>query len=132
VVSAKHDPKTTLAEALPALRKRRVARTPKVTELDQAPDVRSDVATDNRRAAELAERLSALDGVAVEPPPTNLVFLAADGVDADTLLTRLAERGVLGYRRDERRVRFVTHREVDDGAVEQAVAAVAAAVRAGP
>jgi 5-methyltetrahydrofolate--homocysteine methyltransferase len=47
VVSAKHDPKTSLADALPALRKRRVARTSKAAELPDAPDVRSDVATEN-------------------------------------------------------------------------------------
>ncbi len=48
VVSAKHDPKTSLAEALPALRKRRVSRASNVAELAEAPDVRSDVAVDNR------------------------------------------------------------------------------------
>ncbi|HEU0214582.1 MAG TPA: methionine synthase [Jiangellaceae bacterium] len=47
VVSAKHDPKTSLAEALPALRKRRVARGPTAAEPAAAPDVRSDVALDN-------------------------------------------------------------------------------------
>jgi 5-methyltetrahydrofolate--homocysteine methyltransferase len=47
VVSAKHDPKTSLADALPALRKRRVARTSKAAELADAPEMRSDVATDN-------------------------------------------------------------------------------------
>jgi len=47
VVSAKHDPKTALADALPALRKRRVRRTSTVQELADAPGVRSDVAVDN-------------------------------------------------------------------------------------
>jgi 5-methyltetrahydrofolate--homocysteine methyltransferase len=47
VVSAKHDPKTSLADALPALRKRRVSRSSKVAEPDSAGDERSDVATDN-------------------------------------------------------------------------------------
>jgi 5-methyltetrahydrofolate--homocysteine methyltransferase len=48
VVSAKHDPKTSLSDALPALRKRRVARGSTAAEPAQAPDVRSDVAVDNR------------------------------------------------------------------------------------
>jgi 5-methyltetrahydrofolate--homocysteine methyltransferase len=48
VVSAKHDPKTSLSDALPALRKRRVARGSTGAEPAQAPDVRSDVAVDNR------------------------------------------------------------------------------------
>jgi 5-methyltetrahydrofolate--homocysteine methyltransferase len=47
VVSAKHDPKTSLADALPALRKRRVSRASKVAERAVAGDERSDVATDN-------------------------------------------------------------------------------------
>ncbi|HEX6578501.1 MAG TPA: methionine synthase [Jiangellaceae bacterium] len=47
VVSAKHDPKTSLAEALPALRKRRVARGATAAEPAAAPDARSDVAVDN-------------------------------------------------------------------------------------
>ena len=46
VVSAKQDPKTSLADALPALRKRRVSRASKVTEPAAAGDQRSDVATD--------------------------------------------------------------------------------------
>jgi 5-methyltetrahydrofolate--homocysteine methyltransferase len=48
VVSAKHDPKTSLSDALPALRKRRVARGSTAAEPAEAPDVRSDVAVDNR------------------------------------------------------------------------------------
>jgi 5-methyltetrahydrofolate--homocysteine methyltransferase len=47
VVSAKHDPKTSLADALPALRKRRVSRGSKVAEPAMAGNERSDVATDN-------------------------------------------------------------------------------------
>jgi 5-methyltetrahydrofolate--homocysteine methyltransferase len=47
VVSAKHDPKTSLAEALPALRKRRVSRASKVAEPAVGGKERSDVATDN-------------------------------------------------------------------------------------
>jgi 5-methyltetrahydrofolate--homocysteine methyltransferase len=48
VVSAKHDPKTSLSDALPALRKRRVARGSTAAQPDVATDVRSDVAVDNR------------------------------------------------------------------------------------
>jgi 5-methyltetrahydrofolate--homocysteine methyltransferase len=47
VASAKHDPKTSLADALPALRKRRVSRGSKVAEPVPGHDERSDVATDN-------------------------------------------------------------------------------------
>jgi 5-methyltetrahydrofolate--homocysteine methyltransferase len=47
VVSAKHDPKTSLAQALPALRKRRVARGSAAATPAEMPEVRSDVAVDN-------------------------------------------------------------------------------------
>jgi 5-methyltetrahydrofolate--homocysteine methyltransferase len=47
VVSAKHDPTTSLADALPALRKRRVSRGSKIAEPAPGHDERSDVATDN-------------------------------------------------------------------------------------
>lgn len=90
------------------------------TMLDRIPD-------DHRRASELAERLAASDGVTVQTPETNIVFFSLHELAAQTVLERLAERGVLGYRRDERRVRFVTHRLVDDEAVERAAAAAGAA-----
>jgi threonine aldolase len=88
------------------------------------------IGDDNRRARELAERLAAVEGVTVQPPETNIVFFAADGWDAEPLLDLLAKRGVLGYFRDGRRVRFVTHHEIDDEAVERAAEAVANALAA--
>jgi threonine aldolase len=86
--------------------------------LDRLPE-------DHRRAGRLAARLAEIAGVSVEAVETNIVLFAAEANDADGLLRGLAARGVLGYRRDERRVRFVTHRLIDDVAVERAVAAVA-------
>ncbi len=47
VASVRTDPDKQLADVLPALRKRRVARTTVVREEDDGDDVRSDVATDN-------------------------------------------------------------------------------------
>jgi threonine aldolase len=82
------------------------------------------VADDNRRAQDLARLIGAPE------PPTNLIFVSLEGVDADAFLARLAEQGVTGYRLDDRRVRFVTHHEIDDAAVERAAAAVAAALDA--
>jgi threonine aldolase len=84
-------------------------------------------AEDNRRAAALAERLAAIDGVALEPPATNLIFVRAARRSADELLERLAAEGVLGLRRDERRVRLALHGGIDDAAVEEAAAAVSRA-----
>lgn len=89
--------------------------------------MRERVADDHRRARELAERIAAVGGVSVQPPETNIVFFSVEGRGAEALLERLEARGVRGYFRDERRVRFVTHHGIDDEAVERAAAAVAAA-----
>ena len=90
-----------------------------------ALDLLDRIADDHRRAHDLGERLAAIDGVAVEPPPTNLVFFSVEGRRAESVLAALEALGVLGYRRDQRRVRFVTHGGIDDAAVERAAAAVA-------
>jgi threonine aldolase len=81
-------------------------------------------AADNRRARELAERLAQIEGLLVEPPATNLIFLSVAARSSDELLERLAAEGVLGFRRDERRVRLALHGGIDDDAVEEAAAAV--------
>jgi threonine aldolase len=83
---------------------------------------------DHRRARELAARLAEIPGLSVAPVETNIVFFAAEAGNADELLAGLAAHGVRGYRRDDRRVRFVTHRLIDDDAVERAASAVALAV----
>ena len=83
------------------------------------------VADDNRRAHELAERLARIDGLTVSEPATNLVLFSLADIDAPTVLDRLARAGVLGFLVDERRARFVTHHAIDDEAVERAAAAVA-------
>ncbi len=82
------------------------------------------LAEDHRRARELAERLEAIEGVSVEYGGTNIVFFSAEGRGTPFVIARLAERGVLGYLRDERRIRFVTHRQVDDESLEGAANAV--------
>lgn len=95
-----------------------------------ALDLVGRIGEDNRRACDLAARLAAITGVTVEPPPTNLVFLSVDGLESRTLLERLEERGIFGYLLDERRIRFVTHHEIDDDAIERAATAVPAALSA--
>ena len=82
------------------------------------------LADDHRRAGLLAARLAELPGVRVLPaePRTNIVLIEA--ADAPALVARLRERGVLAMARGDRRVRFVTHRGIDDAAVERAAVAM--------
>jgi threonine aldolase len=79
------------------------------------------IADDNRRARELAAAIGAA------PPPTNIVFFSVDGCTADEVIDHLARTGIRAYRRDERRVRLVTHNDIGDpevGAVVDALASL--------
>ena len=84
------------------------------------------LADDHARARRLAKMLSQVPGLAPVPPDTNILMvdLARDVIDAPTLVARLKERGVLVTAFTSRRVRFVTHMDVDDTGVEQAAKAV--------
>jgi threonine aldolase len=89
------------------------------------------LADDNRRARGLAAALAALPGLSVDLASVQTNIVTADVVpplDADTVLTRLAELGVLGFRRSATRFRFVTHRTIGDAEIQRAVAAVAASL----
>jgi threonine aldolase len=89
------------------------------------------LADDNRRAHELAGGLAALPGLRVDVASvqTNIVVIdLVPPLDADSLLARLARRGVLGFRRSATRFRFVTHRTIGDAEIAHAVAAVAASL----
>jgi threonine aldolase len=90
-----------------------------------ALDLIDRIGDDHRRARELADLLAHIEGATVQRPETNIVFFSVDGWDTGALLERLHDLGVLGYVRDDRRVRFVTHLEIDDEAVERAARAVA-------
>jgi len=86
------------------------------------------LADDNRRARTLAEALARLPGLQIDlaSVQTNIVVVdVRPPLDADTLLARLATRGVLGYKRSATRLRFVTHRTIGDAEIAQAVVAVA-------
>ena len=84
------------------------------------------LAEDHANAAALARGLAGIDGLAIEPPQTNLVYVdtSATGVTADELLTRLRQDGVMVSAMGVWRVRACTHLDVDRGGVEEAVAAV--------
>jgi threonine aldolase len=87
---------------------------------------------DNRRARTLASGLAALPGLRLDlaTVQTNIVLVdtSPSGLTADGLLGRLARHGVLGFRRSESLIRFVTHRLIADAEVARAVAAVAASL----
>jgi threonine aldolase len=85
------------------------------------------LADDNRRARQLGTGLAALPGLHVDldTVQTNIVLADTTGPAADALLGRLATRGVLGFRRSDTRIRFVTHRLIGDAEVSRAIAAVA-------
>ena len=72
----------------------------------------------------LAEGLAAIPGVEIDAArvETNIVIFAVP--DAAGLAAGLEEAGVEASRLDSRRVRMVTHLDVDRAGVERALAAV--------
>jgi threonine aldolase len=82
--------------------------------------------TDHANARLLADGLRAA-GFNVREPETNIVLIDVD--DADKLVARCAQHGVLVTEFGPTLVRLVTHLDVDHAACERAVEAVAAAAR---
>jgi threonine aldolase len=84
------------------------------------------LADDHRNARRLAEGLGAYGRLRFEPEAveTNIVVsTVTDGTRAPDIVSALAETGILCAALDARTVRFVTHLDVDSGAVEAAVEA---------
>lgn len=84
-------------------------------------------------AAALAEGLAAMGGIELDldTVQTNIVLfrLAAEtGVDAETFVGRLGEKGVGAVAMGTSEVRFVTHRHIPGSAVPDVLAAVRAAL----
>jgi threonine aldolase len=90
------------------------------------------LAEDHANARALARGLAQIEGLAVEPPDTNLVFFdtAGTGLTAAELAGRLRDHGVLISTMGVNRARACTHLDVDAGQVEVALAAVRAIVAA--
>ncbi|MDH5540015.1 MAG: low-specificity L-threonine aldolase [Rhizobacter sp.] len=80
------------------------------------------LADDHTLAARLADGLTGLPGLTVEPPQTNIVFADLPGKRANGLVERLKSRGVLAT--GLYRLRFVTHLDVDAAGVDRAIAAM--------
>ena len=83
------------------------------------------LALDHALARRLAEGLAGIEGVQVEAPHTNIVFVDLSGparARSDGLLQGLAAQGVLAT--GLYRLRFATHLDVDEAGIDRAVAAV--------
>jgi threonine aldolase len=91
---------------------------------------RGRLADDHHRAGTLARLAAHIPGLRVIEPETNIVLfdIVRPYIDATALLRRLAERGVLMTFFTHKRIRAVTHLDVDDGAIQRAAAALAAAL----
>lgn len=90
------------------------------------------LAEDHRRARELARGLEAL-GLIVDEPETNMVYVDLPPdlpLDAAALAGELAEQGVRCLPTGPRRLRLVTHLDVDDAGIAAALEAFAAALPA--
>jgi threonine aldolase len=83
------------------------------------------LAEDHRRADALAHGCAAVPGVVAPKPQTNIVMLDLEdeALQPEALLARLRERGVWMTQFGPRRLRAVTHLDVDDAGVQRAVAA---------
>jgi len=81
------------------------------------------LADDHARARRLARAIADAFPGSVEPDAvkTNIVCARADAFPPD-LLDALASEGVLAGTVDPDTVRFVTHKDVDDSAIDHAVA----------
>ena len=85
------------------------------------------LAEDHLLARRLADGLAGIDGLEVEPPQTNIVFVDLTGAARDRsagLVKHLASQGVLAT--GLYRLRFATHLDVDQAGVDRAVSAVRA------
>ncbi len=80
------------------------------------------LAQDHALARHLAQGLQSLNGVTVEAPQTNIVFVDVAPGKAAGLLDHLKARGVLAT--GLYRLRFVTHLDVDAQGVDRAIAAM--------
>ena len=90
---------------------------------------------DHENTQLLAQGLAQIPGIGVQPDKvqTNIVLydVGATGLGSTQFLKRLAERQVLGGPVDARRVRMVTHLDVDRNDIEQALRIIGEVVGAG-
>src|SRR5690625_89122 len=87
---------------------------------------RSRLTDDHRRARRLAALLRPIAGLRVEEPQTNIVMIdiTRPELDATTLRLALEGEGVLLSEFGPRRLRAVTHLDIDDEGIETAAEAI--------
>ncbi len=81
------------------------------------------LAEDHRRAKTLADGLARHSALSVQMPQTNMLFLTADSAIGEAFDAHLAQCGVLVSGRYGQQ-RWVTHKDLDDAAIEGALAVV--------
>jgi threonine aldolase len=89
------------------------------------------LAQDHALAKRLADGLAGIEGLQVEPPQTNIVFVDLTGAARErsaALIEHLKQHDVLAT--GLYRLRFVTHLDVDEAGVDRAIAAIRAFFRA--
>ena len=89
------------------------------------------LADDHALAKRLAAGLAGIDGLAVEAPQTNIVFVDLTGAAKEqsaALLKHLADSSIQAT--GLYRLRFVTHLDVDAAGVDRAVSAIRAFFKA--
>ena len=86
------------------------------------------LADDHTRARRLAQGLAALPGVTIDPATVETNIVAFDVPDAAAFTAALAQREVSVGHFSATRVRAVTHLDVDDAGIDQALAAAAEAL----
>jgi threonine aldolase len=88
---------------------------------------------DHDNAKRLAQGLAEMPGIGLDPSliETNIVFfdLSHAGPSAPALAARLAERGVRIGAMGERRMRAVTHLDIDEAAIDKALDLMATCLR---
>ncbi len=91
---------------------------------------RARIAEDHRNARLLAERLAGVSGVHCDPGAvaTNMVYFELTRMEAEELVRTAAARGVLLGASGPRRIRAVTHLDVDAEGVEYAARVIEEAV----
>jgi len=89
------------------------------------------LADDHNRARRLVEGLAEIPGIQIEPAKVETNIVIFEVPDAEVFVRALESKGVRMGALDARRVRAVTHLDVDDAGIDQALEAARATVPAG-